>query len=205
MQDLRLEEQQQLQQELGSSESLAWAGKPNTRVIFHPSDWYMIPFSLMWGGFAIFWEFGVTGTGGSSSNHAVPSFFMLWGIPFIVVGQYFIWGRFFYAAWKKTRIVYAITNQRILVLVLSPGRKVISSFIDAIPSIDKEIRSDGIGTLKFGDVGSMWGMNNRRNNKSMDGLYLDSGIPVFVDIDDAASVYSLVTKLRASQKQIFHS
>ena len=43
-----------IQSELLSGESLAWAGRPNPSVIFHSDDWYMIPFSLLWGGFAIF-------------------------------------------------------------------------------------------------------------------------------------------------------
>src|SRR5215469_12915742 len=166
MQDLRPDEQQQLQSELGSDESLLWAGKPNTSVIFHPSDWYMIPFSLLWGGFAIFWEATASGF---SQGHPTPSFFTLWGIPFVLIGQYFIWGRFFYAAWKKTRIIYAITNRRVLVIALAPRKKVISSFINGIPAIEKDIRSDGIGTLKFGPTGNIW--NGSRNNNSMDGLY----------------------------------
>ena len=34
---------------------------------------------------------------------------MLWGIPFVVAGQYLIWGRFFYDAWLKRRTYYALT------------------------------------------------------------------------------------------------
>ena len=98
MQNLNPDEQQHLQNELNGDESLLWAGKPNTSVIFHPSDWYMIPFSLLWGGFAIFWEGGVTGIFGLGNGNPSPSFFMLWGIPFVIIGQYLIWGRFFYTA-----------------------------------------------------------------------------------------------------------
>ena len=194
MQNLNPDEQQHLQNELNGDESLLWAGKPNTSVIFHPSDWFMIPFSLLWGGFAIFWEGGVTGLFGLGNGNPSPSFFMLWGIPFVLIGQYLIWGRFFYAAWKKTGIIYAITNRRVVVFSRSPRIKTIFSFIDSLPSVDKELRSDGIGTLKFGPISKLWGRNN---NPSWDGLYLDSGIPVFVDIDDAASVYAIVADLRA--------
>lgn len=193
MQNLNPDEQQLLQNELTSGESLLWAGKPNPRVIFHPSDLYMIPFSLMWGGFAIFWEGEVTGLFGFGHGKPAPSLFLLWGIPFVLAGQYLIWGRFFYAAWKKKHIVYAVTNRRALVLSLFPRSKTIFAFIDGLPTVDKELRSDGIGTLKFGAINNPWNLNNN----SWDGLYLNSGIPVFVDIDEAASVYAIVADARA--------
>lgn len=188
MQNLSPDEQQRLHNELGSGESLVWAGKPNPSVIFHPSDWYMIPGSLMWGGFAIFWEAGVGG------DHA-PLFFMLWGVPFVLIGQYMIWGRFLYAAWKKRRILYAITTRRILVMALPPRSKIISTFLESIPVIDRNMQADGIGTIRFGQIAPPW-VGGGNNNASMDGLYLTSGVPVFVDIDDAASVYSIVADLR---------
>ena len=153
----------------------------------------------MWGGFAIFWEGGVTGFFGFDHGTHAPSFFMLWGIPFVLIGQYFIWGRFFYAAWKKRHILYAVTNRRVFVLALPPQSKIISSFVESIPVIDKDVRPDGIGTLKFGQAisSNLGQLGGSRNNLSMDGLYLNSGIPVFVDIDDAANVYGVVADLRA--------
>jgi len=50
-----------VQPELLSGETLLWAGQPNPRVIFRLEDFIMIPFSLLWGGFAIFWEAEVLG------------------------------------------------------------------------------------------------------------------------------------------------
>jgi hypothetical protein len=89
-----------IQPELTSGESLLWAGQPNSGVIFHKEDLFLIPFSLLWGGFAIFWEGAVAGYWGSSgtrSGHAWV-FGMIWGIPFVLIGQYMIWGRFLYSA-----------------------------------------------------------------------------------------------------------
>src|SRR5579859_7840724 len=120
MQNLTNDEQRRLQDELSPGESVLWAGRPNPSVIFHPSDWALVPFSLLWGGFAIFWEAGVTGIFGFGNGKSAPLFFMLWGIPFVVAGQYFIWGRFFYAAWRKKRIFYVITNLRVIVIALPP-------------------------------------------------------------------------------------
>jgi hypothetical protein len=85
-----------IQSELLSGESFVWAGQPKSSVIFHKEDAYLIPFSFLWGGFAIFWEGSVAGFWGTRDNHHQWTFGILWGIPFVLLGQYFIWGRFFY-------------------------------------------------------------------------------------------------------------
>src|SRR5208283_4403082 len=95
------------------------AGMPNPRVVFHSDDWFAIPFSLLWGGFAIFWEASVLGFWNFSARsglHPVSYFMALWGVPFVVIGQYMIWGRFLVDAWLKRRTYYAVTNRRVLIL-----------------------------------------------------------------------------------------
>ena len=62
-----------IQPELTPGESIVWAGQPNTSVIFHKQDVFMIPFSLMWGGFAIFWEAGVSGFWGTGQHRPAPN------------------------------------------------------------------------------------------------------------------------------------
>jgi len=43
-----------LQPELMSGERILWAGMPNPSVIFHSTDWALVPFSLLWGGSVLF-------------------------------------------------------------------------------------------------------------------------------------------------------
>jgi hypothetical protein len=189
--------QQVLQSELLPGETLLWSGQPSRRVIFHKEDAMLIPFSLMWGGFAIFWEIGASG-GFSSHIHgpgnAAGWLFPLWGIPFIVIGQYLIWGRFLYAAWKKGRIFYGLTQKRVLILDSAWSRSLNAAYVDQIPVIEKTIRADGIGTLRFGYPPPQTGRRNTFSS-SLDSLGT-SGVPCFVDVENAESVYATVAELR---------
>jgi hypothetical protein len=185
MSSLTPEEDRLLQQEL-AGENIVWSGKPNEKVIFHTHDIFLIPFSLLWGGFAIFWELGASKGG--------VTFFSLWGIPFVLVGQYLIWGRFIYAAWKKRRIFYVLTTQRALVLVRPPFAKTISSYIKMLPAIEKKVRTDGIGSITLGMPPSPF--YSRTYDYSALGLNL--GIPVFTDIDNADDVYATIERLRSN-------
>src|SRR5260221_12805927 len=88
--------------ELASGEQLLWNGHPTQGAIFRPADAFMIPLSLLWGGFAFFWEYEVISTDKASW------FLMLWGIPFVAVGLHFIFGRFFVDAKQRANTSYAV-------------------------------------------------------------------------------------------------
>jgi hypothetical protein len=183
-----------IQSELLSGESFVWAGKPNSSVIFHKEDAYLIPFSFLWGGFAIFWEGSVAGLWGVQDNHHQWTFGILWGIPFVLIGQYLIWGRFFYAAWLKGCTHYAVTNRRVIVVQEDWKRQMAFAYIDSLPSpIIKEGGSRGIGTLRFGPP--YLTSPSGRSSAAWSPLSI-GGAPVFVDIEGVDSVYRLVCDLR---------
>lgn len=183
-----------VQPELVSGETLLWAGQPNPQVIFHREDWLLIPFSLMWGGFAIFWEAGVLGYWDHGTHHGSPWMFgAIWGVPFVLVGQYMIWGRFVYAAWKKRRTHYAVTTRRVIVVQDARKRSVASAYIDTLPCLLKEGDPTGPGTLRFAQAEPRW--SNRRGWGAWDGMSVGT-TPVFVDVDDVDIVYRLVSDLR---------
>jgi hypothetical protein len=186
-----------IQPELLSGESIVWTGQPRTSVIFHKEDAFLIPFSLLWGGFAIFWAASVSGIWGTQS-HGRWTFGMMWGVPFVLIGQYMIWGRFFYAAWLKGRTHYAVTNRRVIVVQEGWKRQLASAYLDSLPSIIKEGNSGGIGILRFGELQPMSSRN--RGFGAWNGLSV-GGIPTFVDIEDVDSVYRLVSDLRERARE----
>lgn len=103
----------------------------------------MIPFSLMWCGFAFFWEVSVIRMG-------APFFFMLWGIPFILVGLYIVFGRFFADARTRARTYYGVTNERIIIISGRSSRQSKSLALRTLGEISLTERSDRSGTITFG-------------------------------------------------------
>jgi hypothetical protein len=181
-----------LQRELVAGESVLYTGRPSERVVFHRGDLFVVPFTLMWGGFAIFWEGGVLGFWGTAPSHGTSWFMVFWGVPFVLIGQYLIWGRFLYAAWQKRRTRYAVTNRRVIAIQEGWSRRVASAYVDSIPAIVKSEERGGIGTLSFALTPT--GRTARRGWGSAPLLVGES--PVFVDIEDVDGVYRLVSDLR---------
>jgi hypothetical protein len=171
-----------------------WAGQPDTAVIFHKEDAFLIPFSLLWGGFAIFWEAGVSGYWGSGSRPGKEWMFgVIWGIPFVLVGQYLIWGRFLVAAWKKRRTYYAVTNRRVIVVQQGFTRRMASAYIDTLPNLIKEDGRRGLGSLLFTQPQPLW--SRRGGWGAWDGMAVGD-VPEFRDVEDVDSIYRLVSDQR---------
>jgi hypothetical protein len=171
-------------------ETLLWSDRPDPRRWFAPNDAWLIPISLLLGGFAIFLEAGDLAHFARSGFSGVDAF-ALWGIPFVVVGQYLIWGRFLYKRWDRQRIVYAVTSRRLLTVRGSNFR---SLFLDRLPAINQSTRPDGSGTLDFSSTSFSAGM---WANTGLDWFNLRAGVPAFYDIDDVRNVYRLIAEARS--------
>jgi hypothetical protein len=183
------------QSELLKEERLLWTGQPGSSL-FVPADLFLVPFSLLWGGFAIFWEVMVL-RAGNPTGHGAPRFFVAFGAVFVLFGLYFVVGRFFYKAWRNRRTVYAVTNRRVLVLTETGARKIQAALIHNLAVIHKRIRADGSGTLTFGaSSGFAGGLASMYDNTGMDffGAFYGTPPPAFHAIPDAERVYRLVAE-----------
>lgn len=136
--------QSELKPHLDADESLLWTGKPKQGIYLKGSDVFMIPFSLMWGGFAIFWEATVILTD-------APFFFKLWGIPFVLIGLYILIGRFFYDAKRRKKTVYGITEHRIIIKSGIFNESIQSLNCKTLSNITLNEKSDKSGTIILGN------------------------------------------------------
>ena len=184
--------------ELLPGEVIQWTGRPNPSVTFHSEDLYMIPFSLLWGGFAIFWLLGASGIWDWSNhpNKNLGWFGIVWGTPFVLAGQDLIWGRFVYERWKKKRTYYAITNRRALIVEYGlRNRNVTAASFEALSMIGKKVRSDGIGSIAFGGPVTAKFRAGKNNPPRP---------PTFDDVDGADAVYQLAISIQdQNRKAIF--
>jgi hypothetical protein len=141
------------------------------------------PFSLLWGGFALFWNVGVWVAG-------APFFFRLFGLPFLVAGIYITVGRFFHDASMRRKLNYAVTNRRVLILKRSRSPKLTSLDLDRLPGLEMTEHRDGTGTIIFDSDSSLFSLARRGAGM---GLWIPSlGPPQFFRIDQSQRIYRLI-------------
>ncbi|MBQ4600827.1 MAG: hypothetical protein IJB17_04280 [Oscillospiraceae bacterium] len=123
-------------------EQILWRGKPEQGNLVTGRDAFMIPFSIVWCGFAVFWFVSVLVSG-------APVFFALFGIPFVVMGLYLVFGRFLWTAHMRKQTQYVITNRKI---IRKRGQKIdIQDHTKA--AIHVTVHSNGCGTIRIGAEG----------------------------------------------------
>jgi hypothetical protein len=173
--------------ELQPGERLLWHGSPDAGRLLQAQDLYLIPFSLMWGGFAIFWEvMAITST-------RDLAFFPLFGVPFVAIGLYMICGRFAHRRWLRAHTAYGLTERRAFAITpaLLGGPRVRSVWLASYPATERHTRRGGRGTIVIGDlpIGPRW-MLSDASWPGM-GRYMGGAI-VFTDIEESDRVYALL-------------
>lgn len=187
--------QQHLRDALEPGEQLLWSGFPKQGVLFHPADLFLIPFSLMWCGFAIFWEAMVI-----FGEPDVPDrfnlwdrLFVLWGIPFILAGLYFVFGRFITDSARRARTIYAVTGRRVILLSEFLGHNVRTVTLSGLADINLSKKANGRGTITFGPANYMYGVRGWPSTSH-------NTAPAFESIVRAEDVLKIIRDAQAASR-----
>ena len=144
--------------QIQGDERLLWADKPASGIKFRSSDIFFTFFSLFWIGFSIFW-----------TNMVMEEsiFFALFGIPFILIGVYLLLGRYIVDAISRKNIVYALTDKRIIIKSGIFSKYYKSIFLDSLPSMSYNEKSDGSGDISFGQTKDSYKKLDTINNQNL--------------------------------------
>ena len=141
--------ERELAQQLDPGERILWTGRPRQGLRLSRIDVFLIPFSFLWGGFAIFWET-------TALREDAPAFFVVWGIPFVLIGLYLVIGRFFTDAKRRERTVYALTDRRVIIASGFISKSIKSLDLHTLSDVTLEEEGGGVGTITFGPSLPMW-------------------------------------------------
>ena len=168
-------------------ETVLWEGQPSGKAfILGKEDVFLIPFSLFWGGFALFWNVTVWGSG-------APVFALIWGLPFLAVGFYIVIGRFLVAAARRRGTRYALTNKRAFIACRFWGQSLREMRIT--PTTPLALKPGARGSVTFGEVSGVL--------KGMGGWGVWSGSSpdfTFAHIGDPETVYQTVRALQREKE-----
>ena len=178
---------------LTPGEHLVWSGKPKRGLLFVPSDWFLVPFSLAW-------AWAATSAVMAGLKPDTPFLAKIFGAVFGAAGLYITVGRFLLDAWLRERILYAVTDRRILILRAGPFGKFTALGLDQLPALEFREGRNGRGTIRFagpphGGVSSMFGQ--RGVSSWVPAL---SAAPQFLAIEDARNAFTDIQNRAARTK-----
>jgi len=185
---------------LDPGEKLLWSGQPKQGFLFQISDYYTIPFSLVWMGFAmtpmLALSIGMANAKEKSRYYLTPGILvaLLFILPFFLAGIHIVAGRFFLDAAVRRKTFYLLTDRRVIVQKNYFGRQTVSLELTLLPAITLHEWKDNSGDIIFGTPTSMWAVifKSNWNGKTW------SALPGFYLVRDARQVHA---KIRAAQAE----
>jgi hypothetical protein len=179
----------EIRNELLTHERLLWTGQPRQGIVLRGFDVFMIPFSILWGGFAIFWMVMAVTMG-------APWFFVLFGTPFVLVGLYMIFGRFWVEARMRAHTFYGLTEDRVIIVSGIYRRQAKSLNLDTITDVTLTEYRNGGGLITFGPTLQMFAALQGTSWPGMS-QFLP---PSFALASDARAVYQRINEARAKRR-----
>lgn len=176
---------------LAPSERVLWTGSPVRYPLFDRADLLRVPFLIIWFGFGIFWEYGVTTMTTVEGGPRYGPFFRILGAAILAIGVCSVVGKLVADQVRLRHTVYTLTDRSVAVkwtifgAVRSNTRKLRDL---GTPRLTES--SNGVGTIRFGRNDIMFMGTGRR----MGGL-----LPITLrEIEDARLVLAAVDQARTN-------
>ena len=176
--------QAELREYLEGDETLLWVGKPRKGLIFRLSDFYLIPFSIFFFGFSIFWI---------KQASMGSRIFALFGVPFFIIGIILVFGRFFIDANYRANTIYGLTENRLIIKSGIYSKSIKSLNIRKLNIIELVENKDGTGNISIGAKDSYLDMGNGMDWASGDRANVNMEIE---RIKNARKVYSQIIEIQ---------
>lgn len=125
---------------LQPDEVVLWHGQPGPGKLPIRARIPML-FALSWLGISLLWEVLVIVLAGFPMA--------LFGIPFVLIGLFVLFGAIKHIGQLKGRIAYAITDQRLLV---QEGNRIRTFTPEMLPPMQIRMNRDGTGSIFFSEV-----------------------------------------------------
>lgn len=165
---------------LQSNETVLWEGMPEPGVHLSKEDAFLIPGSVFFFGFSVFWT-------ALAASMGAPVFFYLWGSMFIIFGLYIMLGRFFHQAHKNRSTGYAVTNRRVFIL---QRHDVVTLPVNNL-SLELHEHRSGLGTIFFETP-----LDIRRRGGFYNGFSPTHGRRCFLHIRNPHEIYKIIDSMR---------
>lgn len=138
-----------LEREIGAEEAVLWHGWQLGRI--DPRLFLTYLFAIPWTVFSLAWTgiaAGAVASMGDKGPGLVAWAFPLFGVPFIAIGAWML-SRPFVPLWERGRVLYVVTEKRVLKLSLGRTLEVSSVPADRIGPAQRREQADGTGVLQL--------------------------------------------------------
>jgi hypothetical protein len=185
MGEIFIEEHNRLREHLLPHERILWTAKPRGGIRFSKADFFMIPFSIFWFGFAIFC------TVLAFIAYPLSSLF---GLPFIAVGYMMAIGRFLVDRNTRAQTTYALTDSRIIVYRKGRSESLTNFDLATLNYMEYSENKDGSGTIFLSQPFPF-----SHNLKVLDWTQTKT-VPALEFIDEVRSVYQKIMTAQRNRR-----
>lgn len=138
-----------LERELGPDEAVLWHGWQLGRI--DPRMFGIYLFAIPWTAFSLAWTgiaAGAVASMGDQGPGLVAWAFPLFGVPFVAIGAWML-SRPFVPLWERGRVLYVVTDKRVLKLSLGRALEVNTIPAERVGPAERREQADGTGVLQL--------------------------------------------------------